>query len=221
MHRRLEPALLNVHEPRGLEALPHRVPPSDREGPAHLVAAFIEELGPAVEDVLLGEGDVVRVELALHFEVLDPAAGGEVVEGFFVEGRPGGDAAVEGADVDEIEVVWGPCPVEEAVVDEEFHVGRYPGWLNRAQVGADDFRLGILIAKVDGPAARSSAQIQDALGALRNGRQEELIVHEHQEAIVDEVQALVLLFVIRGPVLRRLGILVGAAMEFAVVEDAL
>lgn len=71
-------------------------------------------------------------------------------EDLLVEDGPVVDAAVEIADVDIVEVVFGPCPLELGVVDVELAVRRYPRGLDGGDVGSDGVGAGKLVGEVSG-----------------------------------------------------------------------
>lgn len=77
--------------------------------------------------MLVRDGVVLRVETGRELGLFDPAAGLKGAVAFVVEGGPGGDAAEEGADVDEVDGggVVGPVGVV-GIVDLEAAVGRHP-----------------------------------------------------------------------------------------------
>jgi hypothetical protein len=52
--------------------------------------------------VCVSDGAILRIETGRELGLLDPSTGLEGAVAFGVEGRPGGDAAEEGADVDEV-----------------------------------------------------------------------------------------------------------------------
>lgn len=70
-------------------------------------------------------------------DLLDVAAGLDVLEGLRVEGRPVCYAAEEAAQVHEVKVGLWVDPVTAAVVDFESHVRGLLAWLDGGEVGAD------------------------------------------------------------------------------------
>lgn len=72
-----------------------------------------------------------------------------------VKGRPVGHAAAQAADVDVVERVGRKRPRPRAVVDFEAQVWRHGGWLDGAEVGADDFGAGEGVGKGKGPETRA------------------------------------------------------------------
>jgi len=70
---------------------------------------------------------VVRIETGRELGLLDPSTRLEDSVAFGVEGGPGGDAAKEGADVDEVDGGGAEGPVRlVGVVDFKVAIGRRP-----------------------------------------------------------------------------------------------
>jgi hypothetical protein len=80
------------------------------------------------------------------------------------ERRPVRDTPDHVANMDVVECSLLGCPRLGAVVDLEEDVRRHPGWLDRGDVGADDFAVGVGIGKVAAGCYRG-----DAWGAGRGG----------------------------------------------------
>lgn len=128
----------DVDEPRRLHEFAHlTVARGEREAAADALARLEHEVAPAAQRVIGAEEARVAARCNVVLAVFEVAARPEVGEGLAVEARPVVDAAREVADVDEVEVAWGPAPRELGVVDEEAAVGRYPGGLDGGDVGAD------------------------------------------------------------------------------------
>jgi len=101
------------------------------EAPTRFLAGLYEDLVPFRKDVIGTHEIGVAARLDIELAVLQVAAGFEAGEGLGVEARPVVDAAGEVAQVDKIEVVGFPAPVELGVVDEEAAVRGDPGRLDR------------------------------------------------------------------------------------------
>lgn len=120
---------------------------------AEAVERLEEQPGPALEHVVVVElRDHLRLDVDV--ELLDlniPDAGLQVRQGLRVERRPVRDAALEVADVDEVEVLRRPGPRQLLdVVDLELAVGRDPCGLRRGDVDADYLCGGELVGEVAG-----------------------------------------------------------------------
>lgn len=70
------------------------------------------------------------------------------MKSFFIKGRPVVDATVKVADVDVVEMVGRPGPIKMDVINMKFTVRRYPPWLDRRDVGANDTGGWELICKI-------------------------------------------------------------------------
>lgn len=116
-------------------------------------------------------------------------------------------------------------PIRLCIVNLEFAVGGHPFRLNRTgltqsvvsgrfeqgawalpEIRPSDFGAGIAVGHVDGPDAGARADVKDAVGRVQ-GRQMMLVVHQLQQNLVVQVQAVLLLLV------RRHGVLVDAEMR--------
>lgn len=82
------------------------------------------------------------------FDLLDVAAGFEVLVALPVEGGPVVDAAEQAADVDEVEVGGWVDPFAGHVVDFEAAVVGLHARLYGGEVGADDFGVGEFVGYV-------------------------------------------------------------------------
>ena len=80
--------------------------------------------------------------------VLISGAGLQVVEGLSVEGGPVADGAVQIANVDVVEVVLRPGPVQLGIVDDKLAVMGHPRWLDWGYIRADDLASGVLVGEV-------------------------------------------------------------------------
>lgn len=93
-------------------------------------------------------------------------------------------------------------------------------WLDGGNVCADDLCLGELIAKVHGPNASAGSNVEH-FAWLFDGRQEELAVHDQRGGMVDDVQGLRGLVVVRCPVLSIASLsVVRPPVDGSVLENA-
>lgn len=134
----------HIHKPRLNESLllRRRLIEALPKLPARLVDLPL----PRLDERRRLERPIVRVRLGLVLLHLKPPARFQVLVGLPVETVPVADPAGHAAAVDEVKfLVWGPRPVALDVIDVELAVGRNPGWLDGAEVGADDFGTGELV----------------------------------------------------------------------------
>lgn len=212
----------NVDVARRLHQLAHLAVLADAQRLAHALRGLEEDVCPALVDVLWVVADLGHV--AQHHDVvlkvLDPAARDGGAEGLLVERAPVADAAVEAADVDVVEGLGRIRPLELRVFDVEHAVWRHPHGLDGADVGADDLGGRVGVGHVDGPDAGAGADVEDSGGRLGERRLEQPVAEDHGDEVVRDVEAIVLPLVVGGPVLRRLGVLVCAPVDVAVVVYA-
>lgn len=127
----------------------------------NVVANVLEPLRPLDHDVVLRQAAVVRPKHYVHLELVDPSAGlyvagtlvdsrqgGRVLVDLAVQGRPVGDAAQHGADVNQVEVVRREGPQLGDVVDLELAVLGDELRLDRRQVDAEDVAPRELVGEV-------------------------------------------------------------------------
>lgn len=69
-------------------------------------------------------------------------------------------------------------PVELGVFDLKGQILRHPDWLDGADVCADDLRGRVGVGHVDGPDARSGANVEDFGWPLGDWRLEESVAQE-------------------------------------------
>lgn len=105
------------------------------KGAPDLVARCVEQVRLLVKDVACADGDVVRLDLDVHFEVFQPAAGLQVAEGLAYSASSWGCYRTC-TDVDVAKVVARPGPLLDTVVDLELAVRWHPGGLEGVDVHA-------------------------------------------------------------------------------------
>lgn len=103
-----------------------------------------------MENVAGGDGIVVCAPTDAVFDLFEISSGFEVGVDAGVEFGPGGDGAVEAADVDEVELAFGKSPRLRAVVDLEAEVGWDPVGLDGGDVCGDYLGVGVFVCEVDG-----------------------------------------------------------------------
>lgn len=103
-----------------------------------------------MEDVSWGDGIVVCAPADAVFDLFEISSRFEVCVDAGVEFGPGGDGAVEAADVDEVELSFGKSPGFGAVVDLEAEVRRDPVGLDGGDVCCDYLGVGVFVCEVDG-----------------------------------------------------------------------
>ena len=120
----------------------------NEEVPLCLCTTFLEKLCPCLQNSLAVGGAIITPELAIAFDRFDPAARSASSVSLAEERVPVLDSAEEVADVDKVEEVVLPGPVEGGIVDLEADVGRNPLGLSWGEVRADYFGVGVLVGKV-------------------------------------------------------------------------
>lgn len=103
-----------------------------------------------MENVAGRDGIVVCAPADAVFDLFEISSGFEVGVDAGVEFGPGGDGAVEAADVDEVELAFGEGPRLRAVVDLEAEVGWDPVGLDGGDVCCDYLGVGVFVCEVDG-----------------------------------------------------------------------
>lgn len=161
------------------------------KGPADLLGALEQVVGPLVQRRVGGHGAVVG-DGGQDVDDLEPPTGGQVLHALLEEARPVGEGDGHEARVDVVEgLAEGPVVLE--VVDLELDVGGHEAGLDGAQVDADDGGRGVVVSEVDGPAARARADVEDAAeGLLVEGRKVQPVVKGEEAEGVLEVEALLL-----------------------------
>jgi hypothetical protein len=99
---------------------------------------LVENITPLRQNVVWRQRAIVALELDAHFDLVQIAAGRQVVVDLAVQRGPVSDGTVQRADVDEVEAE-GEGPGRCYVVDFEFAVWRREGGLDGGEVYADDF----------------------------------------------------------------------------------
>lgn len=141
----------------------------------------MEDGGPPLEYVLGVVADVRRIAVQENgkLKVLDPPARHQGVVGLPVQLAPVADAAVQGTHVHVVKGGVLKGPVELRVLNVEVAVGRHPGRLDGADVGADDGRRRVRVGHVNRPDAGPRADVENLGRRSRHRRREEPVAHEH------------------------------------------
>ena len=106
------------------------------------LATLLEKFRIQLQIWLKINSTVVRTELNISFGRLDPAAGHDTAVRFLEQGGPVFDSAEEVPDVDKVELIGLPGPVEDCVIDFESYVWWNPFWLAGGEVCAYYFDVG-------------------------------------------------------------------------------
>ena len=191
----LDDFLLDVDEACAEHVLLERVGDSGRLSESG--SGFIDQVLPLHNVGGARHAVVVAFDPGLRLLKLDPAAGLCVRVALLAQLAPVVDGARQRADVDEVEALsFVVHPIALGVIDVELDVGRHPAGLYGREVGAKHIGAWVLVAKVYGPDAGACPNVQHALWGSGYGSVVQLAVQHHQEDVVEQVEAVLLLVVV-------------------------
>jgi len=118
------------------------------ESTACLLTALLEDLVPSAHWSVLGNYTFLRAPVERGLLDFEPRTRLQTTVSFLVELLPVEYVSSQGTRVDEVEALICQRPVLVGVINLEFDVWRYPGWLNRNDIAADYLGTGILVANI-------------------------------------------------------------------------
>ncbi len=165
---------------------------------------LLEDMGSLVTQILpmhdvfgAFNGTIVTFDQGHGLLEFEPAARSEMGVTLADEFVPVCYAAAEAPDVDEVKGLGGTVdPFGFGVVDVELDVRGNPSGLDGTQVGAQDLSAGVLVCKVNGPDAGTSAKIEDTVGRGLDGSIVQAAAKNEEEDVVQEVKAVLLRLVV-------------------------
>lgn len=110
-------------------------------------------------------------------------------------------------------------PLGLHIIDQKVAVRRHPRRLDGAQVGADDVAARVQVGELERPDAGARAEVEGALGAWAQRREEELAVEVELGDMVEEVEAVLLALVVGERVVALAEGVVAAAVFVLVGQD--